>query len=108
MIADKSGNEIKCYGEADELYSDVAIHGGTLEFTKVKRDNGSFLSGERTGIVANNLYEDEPFVLYYESSDERRKELFGSFVRGANDGDRVTLLTEYEYNSGNTVEMEKE
>lgn len=108
VIADKSGNEIKSYGEADELYSDVAIHGGTLEFTKVKRDNGSFLSGERTGIVANNLYEDEPFVLYYESSDERRKELFGSFVRGANDGDRVTLLTEYEYNSGNTVELEKE
>ena len=105
VIADKGGNEVKVYGEADEFYSDVDIHGGTLEFTRVKKDNGSFLSGDRTGIVANNLYEDEAFVLYYDSSDERRKELFGSFVNGANDGERTVVVTDYEYNSRNTVEI---
>ncbi len=108
IIADRYGNEIKSYGEKNEYYSDIKISGGSLQFTKVKKENGEFTAGEQTGIVANNLYEDEPFVLHYESSEERRKELFGTFERGANDGDRVTILTDYVYNSGNTVVLEQQ
>ena len=106
VIADKAGNEIKSREAEGEFYTDVGISGGTLEFTSAKKEGEVFVTGERSGIVANNVYEDQPFVLHFESSDERRKELFGSFTRGANDGRDVTVVKEYEYNSGNTVVLE--
>ena len=106
VIADKAGNEIKSREAEGELYTDVEISGGSLKFTTAKREGDGFVTGERSGIVANNIYEDQPFVLHFESSDERRKELFGSFTRGANDGRDVAVVKEYEYNSGNTVVLE--
>lgn len=105
VIADKEGNEIKSRQVEGELYTDVRIAGGTLEFVTAKREGDGFVTGESAGIVANNTYEDQPFILYYKSSDERRKEMFGSFTRGANDGDDVQIVTQYEYNRGNTVDM---
>ena len=105
IISDKTGAEKLTYEKDGELYTDVVIRGGSIEFLTAKKEGDGFVTGEKAGVVANNAEEEESFVLFFESSDERRKELYGSFVRGANDGDNVRFITEYKYNKGNTVEL---
>lgn len=105
VIADKTGAEKMTYDRENEYYTDVILKGGSLEFVTAKKEGEGFITGENAGVVANNAVEEDAFVLFFESSDERRKEMYGSFARGANDGDNVRYITEYKYNKGNTVEL---
>ena len=105
VISDKTGAEKMTYARDNEFYTDVVLKGDGLEFVTARKEGDGFVTGESAGVVANNAAEEEPFILFFESSDERRKELYGSFARGANDGNNVRFVTEYKYNKGNTVEL---